>query len=236
ILTRSLKPFVAISLAIILVLSGMTYARNEIWKTAFSLFQDAIKKAPRLGICYAGLADAYSNEWGDFRSAAFYYEEAKKRGFITPSLFHYLSFVYSKIGDQEKSRYYQKLIASVQKQERNLLFEDLRANELSEKGRYSEVVDLLQKSISSNPYNPLLRLQLAETFLKMHREEDAILAFRKAIDADRLYLGSYNGLAYYYKKKGDEEKALDVLVQYFKCRRIHQPLFGSIDLERRTNR
>jgi len=81
----------------------------------------------------------------------------------------------------------------------------------------------------------LLCLQLGEAFLKMQRESDAILAFKKAIEIDTLYLGSYNALAFYYKERGDEQKAIDVLVQYFKSRRIHQPLFGSIDLERRTN-
>ena len=225
--SRSSKLFAAISLSLIVIFSSMAYTRNEVWKSTLSLFRDSVKKSPRLGICYGGLADAYHDELGDDRTAAIYYEKALKLGFVTPSVYRNLSQTYSRLGDQEKSLHFQKLIASVSNRERNLLFLDSPALALAEKGPSLEVVEMLKKSIERSPENPLLHIQLGEVYLKMHRENEAVLSFRQAIEADPLYTGGYNALALFYKQKGNEQKAIDILKEYLRCKRIHKPLFGN---------
>ncbi len=55
------KGVVAVSLAVVICLSGLTYARNMVWGSEVSLWQDVIKKSPMKARGYNGLGLAYYN-------------------------------------------------------------------------------------------------------------------------------------------------------------------------------
>jgi protein O-mannosyl-transferase len=223
---RSVKLFTAVSLVIIVIFSSMTYVRNEVWKSKLSLAQDAVRKSPRLGIAYAGLADAYNQELGDPRTAVIYYEKALKLGFATPSVYHYLSQAYARIGDQEKSIHFQKLFSSSSVYVKNLSLYLDHAFALMSEGKNSEAVEILKKAIQISPESSSLYIRLGEAYFKMQRDDEAISSFRKAIDLAPLSRNGYDALALLYQENGSEQKALAVLMEYLKYKERHKPLFG----------
>jgi hypothetical protein len=60
---RSMRKAVAVvSVAAVLVLSGATYARNTVWKSEISLWEDTVKKAPSNLYGHYNLGRAYADE------------------------------------------------------------------------------------------------------------------------------------------------------------------------------
>ncbi|MFH1800178.1 MAG: tetratricopeptide repeat protein [Candidatus Omnitrophota bacterium] len=226
-LVRSVKWFTAVSLVITVVFSGMTYARNEVWKSKLSLAQDVVKKTPHKGICYAGLGDAYRREVKDYKAAAFCFQKALDLGFTTPLVFLNLSEIYFQLGDREKSVYFKNIALSFSVLRKTLSFYDNQALTLINKGEYAEAVTMLKKDIQISPQNPWTYIQLGEAYRKMQQEDEAVSSFRKAIELAPLSQEGYNALAFFYKEKGDPQKAVDVLVEYLKFKKKHKPLFGN---------
>ena len=95
-------------------------------------------------------------------------------------------------------------------------------------GRVASCKDAwVKEDMQISPENPLFYIQLGEIYRKMHREDEAVSSFRKAIEVAPLSQAGYNALAFLYKEKGDEPRALAVLVEYLKCKKKHKPLFGN---------
>ncbi len=226
-ISRSVKLFTAISLSIAVLFSGMAYARNGVWKSKLSLALDTVKKSPRKGISYVGLGDAYSREVKDDKAAAFYFQKALELGFATPLLFHNLSAVYFRLGEYEKSIRFQKIASPFQVLKKTLSFYDHHALALTNEGKNTEALEMLNDHIKINPENPRLYIQLGGAYLKMQRENEAVSSFRKAIELAPLSQEGYNALAFFYKEKGDKQKAVAVLVEYLKYKKKHKPLFGN---------
>ena len=229
-LLRSVKWFTAISLAIAVVFSGMTYVRNEVWKTITSLAQDTVRKNPHKGISYAGLGDAYSREARDDKAAAVCYKKALDLGFTTPWVFYNLAAAYSRLGEHEKSLPFQKIISSSPALHEYLPFYDNHALALIKNGKNAEAVEMLKEDLRTSPENPLLHIQLGEAYHKMQREDEAVSSFRKAIELAPLSPEGYNALAFLYNEKGDRPKAVAVMVEYLKYKKKYKPLFGDATL------
>ncbi len=225
-LSKSIKLFTAISLSVVVVFSSMTYFRNEVWKSKVSLALDTVKKSPLLGISYAGLADAYSRETGDDKTAATCYQKALELGFATPWVYANLAAVYSRLGEYEKSLHFQKIISSSSVLKKNLSFYDNHALALMNAGKNSEAIEMLKDDMRMSPENPLLYIQLGEAYRRIQRGDDAVFSFRKAIELAPLSKEGYQSLALFYESKGDKQKAVAVLVEYLKCKKKHTPLFG----------
>jgi len=223
--TRSASRFLAILLAIAIALSAMTYARNKVWKSPFSLWQDAIKKSPLRGISYSGLGDAYRRA-NDDKSAAIYFEKAVALGYATPFVYLNLADIYSHLNEPTKSLYFQKLISSSPNLQKALFFRDNHALALVQQGKNSEAVEMLMQDVQMSPQNPLLHIQLGETYCRMQRDTDAISSFRKAIELAPLSKEGYDALALLFIKKGEKQKALAVIEEYLRFKKKHKPLFG----------
>jgi Flp pilus assembly protein TadD len=223
---RSGKWFTAISLVIAVVLSGMTYVRNEVWKTITSLAQDVVRKNPHKGISYAGLGDAYSREARDDKAAVVCYRKALDLGFTTPWVFYNIAAAYSRLGEYEKSLPFQKIISSSSALKESTPFYDNHALALINKGENAAAVKMLKEDLKMSPENPLLYIQLGEAYRKMERENEAVASFRKAIELAPLSQEGYNALALLYKRKGDEPGAVAVMVEYLKYKKKQKPLFG----------
>jgi tetratricopeptide (TPR) repeat protein len=52
----------AVLFIVVFALSGATYARNTIWKSRVSIWEDAIKKSPENAVAYTNLGLAYKSE------------------------------------------------------------------------------------------------------------------------------------------------------------------------------
>ncbi len=70
-------------------------------------------------------------------------------------------------------------------------------------------------------------IHLGEAYREMQREEDAVSSFRKAIEIAPLSKEGYEALALFYTKRGDQQKAVAVMVEYLKFKKKHKPWLGN---------
>ncbi len=149
--SRSIRFFTVILLSLIFIFSGMTYFRNEAWKSQVSLAQDIVKKSPRAGISYSFLGDAYSFEVKDDKAAAICFQKALTLGYVTPWVYYNLATVYSRLGDQKKSLFFQSLISGSSVLKKTLSFYDNHALALIRGGKYPEAIEMLKTDIQMSP-------------------------------------------------------------------------------------
>jgi len=89
-----------------------------------------------------------------------------------------------------------------------------------------QTVDTLKEAIRTDPENPFLHIQLGELYRQSEQEDASIDSFKKAIKVAPLSRAGYNALALLYKEKGEDQKAVAVMVEYLKFKKKHKPSFG----------
>jgi Flp pilus assembly protein TadD len=228
--SKSSKLFAAISLAIAVLFSGMTYVRNEVWKNPFTLWKDAAKKSPRKWRTYCSLGIACANELKDAKTALLYFNKALEAGSYTSVLLSNMATAYSHLGNSKASSYYQEQALAFAASETTYARNTLDYNQavfLRHEKKTPEAIDALKKAIEINPQDHFFYAQLGGLYREAGQEDAAIVSFRKAIKLAPLSQESYNALALLYDKRGDKEKALAVLTEYFKFKKKHKPLFGN---------
>ncbi|MFH1800181.1 MAG: hypothetical protein ABH891_04975 [Candidatus Omnitrophota bacterium] len=230
ILLRSTQWFTAISLSVVVVFSGMTYVRNEVWQNSFTLWEDASKKSPRKWRPYCSLGLAYAGELKDFKTAILFFNKALRAGSYTSVLLTNMASAYSQLGNSKASAYYQKQALASAESEGYSARGILDYNQvvyLKQEKKIPEAIDSLKKAIKANPPDHFFHIQLGELYIETGQEDAAIASFRKAIDLAPLSREGYDALARFYKKKGERQKAVDVMVEYLKFKKKHKPLFGN---------
>ncbi len=225
---RSTQWFTAVSLSLIVVFSGMTYVRNEVWKDPFTLWGDVIKKSPHKWRPYFALGIAFAGELKDIKTALLFFNKALKAGGYTSVLLTNMASAYSQLGNSKASAYYQKQALAYADSENYLSRGILEYNQvvyLRRDKKIPEAIDSLKKAIKANPQDHLFHVQLGELYVETGQENAAAASFRNAIDLAPLSREGYDALASFYKKKGDQQKAVDVMVEYLKFKKKHKPLF-----------
>ena len=228
---RSPARFIAVILAIAIIFSGMTYARNEVWKSPFSLWQDTIRKSPHKCRPYTWLGDSCAYELKDYKTALFYYKKAISTGSISPPLLAAIANAYSALGDTPKSTYFKEWAISFSKAKEYAGHEDFfnknQATLLIANNNVSEATRTLLEASRRDPRNPSWYIQLGELYRASGQADAAIASFRKAIEVAPASQNGYNALALLYGEKGEEQKAVSVLVEYLKAKRKYKPIFGN---------
>jgi tetratricopeptide (TPR) repeat protein len=227
---RSTGRFLAAVLIVSIVLSGMTYARNELWKDPFAFWLDNVRKSPSKYRPYMLLGEAYSKERKDEKTALIYYQKALGTGQQTPRLLADMGNAYSSLGNFEMSKRYLQEVLFLQKltkeSSKGMFFYN-EAIAFIKEGKIPKAIQSLEKATHDNPQRPFYYIQLGELYRKTGREDEAISCFRKAIAVSPSSREGYDALALLYKEKGDKEKALSVLVEYLKLKKKHAPLWGN---------
>ena len=92
----------------------------------------------------------------------------------------------------------------------------------------SEATRTLLEASRRDPRNPSWYIQLGGLYRASGQADAAIASFRKAIEvAPPASQDGYNALALLYGEKGEEQKAVVILVKYLKAKKKYKPLFGN---------
>lgn len=92
-------------------------------------------------------------------------------------------------------------------------FDFLKGYALSALGQHEEAIVNLERAINSEPLRPTLHIQLGEVFLKLRRRNDALAAFKKAIEIDDNNSIALLGIAKYYNAVKDYPTACEYALQ-----------------------
>jgi len=192
---------------IILLIAGLgwtTHIRNMAWSTEWSLWQDALKKAPGSIRPYIGLARAYEN-LGDRRTALDLYEKALDKYSERPDA--YRTIVLNNIGRIYFAEgYYDKAIkiwsdAVVQVKDFNGLRSNLALGFARQK-KWDKALAQLDCLLERLPGNPQYNFLKGSYLIQTGRLDDALhhlrKAFRAGYDASKTLANI--GIVYYCKQ------------------------------------
>jgi len=69
------RAVVGVAVALVLMFSTLTYARNSLWRDRVTLWEDVVQKSPRKARDYYNLAESYREERRDLATARKYFEK-----------------------------------------------------------------------------------------------------------------------------------------------------------------
>lgn len=179
--------------------SVLTLQRNSVWKNEYTLWADAVAKAPNSARAHDNLGLAYI-ERKEYEMAL---AEFKKTLELNPR--YYLAYynagvVYQLKGELDLARYsYEECIRLNPRYFRAYYNLGIVYRKFGETGK---AVSMYEKAISIDPRHPFVYNNLGVAFMAMEDMERAEEAFKKAIEVDPSYVKSYYNLGNIYYRTG----------------------------------
>ncbi|MDP3921441.1 MAG: tetratricopeptide repeat protein [Candidatus Omnitrophota bacterium] len=194
-------------LILIAVLSGMTYRRNAVWADGFSLWEDAIEKAPGKARPYHNLGFHYA-ENGNWEKAIAACLEAIKRDPNHAAAYVTLGRAYGQMGNYDMEiESFQKAI-EVSPEPRPKHFNNLGAA-YGRRGEYEKAIETFKKGIEQIPnYAPLYN-NLGFAYDQVGGYDRALISYEQALELDPKFAEAYNHRGITYGKIGELDKAIE---------------------------
>ncbi len=206
---RTGKAAVAICSVIIVVLTGVTYARNTIWKEEVTLWEDVVRKSPKKERAQNNLGNAYRDK-GMLNRAE---EHLKTALQINPDYvvaYNNLGYTYYLKGrvDEAIEQYMHALaLQPVNVQALNNLGKAYGfKGEIDKAIKYLKTAISITSSITSVYPEPYYNLGLA--YLEKGAHDMAIKYMKAALQIKPDYAEAYNNLGYIYYQKGQVDEAI----------------------------
>lgn len=228
---RGAKCFMMVTLVLVFALSNMTYVRNEVWRNPVKFWQETIKISPHKWRSYYWLGETYSRQFRDEKTALYYYHKALETGFEPPCLLEHMVSAYASLGEVEASKYFKKRMLSLQRERAKtgpskVVFLKYLATVLIEEKKMPEAIDALKEALKIEPQNSSLYVKLGRIQFELGQEDAALTSFQQSTRGNPVDYEGYYALAFIYKKRGEDAKALDAMVKYLKCKKKSTPVFA----------
>jgi len=185
--------------------SGIGMFEQEKFAEARDLFVLSGEVGEALGITdtlafYNGGLAAEQAE--DYDSAIKYYKQTAETGYLGAKMWLYIANVYNKMEDPEG---YIRTIQEGREQYPNdadLIIYEL--NYYLQNGKYQEAEDNLKLAIEKEPNNKQLYFSLGVVYENLEKPEEAVKAYKKAIEIDADYFDANYNLGAFYFNQGVE--------------------------------
>lgn len=191
-LRKWIKPDVrygAFVLALAFVLGGMTYARNGVWQSEVSLWEDTLVKSPEKARPNMNLGKAYADT-GRFREGQALLEKAVRLAPEDPVAHNTFGRIYA------EQKQYEKAQASFERAleldpEYWRAWQNLGAV-YKVREEYDKAVPILEKAVQMNPLNADAFRDLGMSYAGKKENEKAVEALRESIRLKPVFESYYN--------------------------------------------
>ncbi len=194
-----------ILLMIVTLYSILAYARNEVWKSELSLWDDTVNKSPGKARPYNNRGVVYSN-MGEHDKALSDFEQALSINPNYENAYNNRGVAYVNLGEFDKamSDFNQALrIDSSHADAYNN-----RGNAYLRKGKFNKAVSDFNQSLRVNSDNASVYYNRGIAYENTGKYDKAISDFNKALSIDQNYADAYNNRGIAYLKKGEFDKAI----------------------------
>lgn len=206
---KNLKHFIFLSLLILLSL--LTYNRNQIWKNTETLFKDVILKEPSTSFAWINLGSYYI-ENKKYQNANYCYIKAKH--FNPNDVQIYLNQALSNLALKKISLALLNIEEGIS---RSITSEDIsmflvtKGQIYEQTGDFSKAMALYNEALSKYPRNFKALLQKSMLYAndqKIRNIDSAIFYAQKAISINQFYADAYHTLGWLYLTKSDIEHSI----------------------------
>jgi tetratricopeptide (TPR) repeat protein len=191
---------------IVVVLTGITYARNRVWRDPITLWEDVLRKSPKNDRPHYNLG-FYYQEKGLIDKAIEQYQTAIKLNPDNERAYNNLGLAYQSKGLIDKAiEQYQtaiKLNPDNEKAYNNL------GLAYQSKGLIDKAIEQYKTIIKLNPDIPEVYFNLGLAYQSKGLIDKAIEQYKTIIKLNPDYLDAYNNLGLVYQSKGLIDKAIE---------------------------
>lgn len=204
---RFVRP--ALLIAIIAVLCGLTYSRNQIWRDGISLWEDAVRKSPGKLRAYYNLAFQYGAK-GEYGKAV---RMAKKAVALHPEdsrAYLTLAVTAAHLGDtDEEIAAYEKAF-SLGVADNPMKYINNLGLAYDRKQNFSKAVKMFEKAIEVNPGYPGSYNNLGVVYSRMGQFDQALRSFEKAINLHPRFAEPYHNQGQTLLQQGEVDRAIEL--------------------------
>jgi tetratricopeptide (TPR) repeat protein len=214
--------FWSLAIPIILILSVLTFMRNQVWKDDLTLWAHALEKSPNMSRPYVNYARALHG-LGRLEKTIALYEKSLTMPAVPykSDLMHKLyalgnlGTVYAEKGmHQEALNCYQAAARMTAPLHASDIYFNM-GNLFAKLKQYPEALDSYQKAVENNPSNYRACTNLGWVLMMLKRHDDAEAALKKALKYNRRSAETYLNLATLYSKDPNKRaKAIQHYKQY----------------------
>ncbi len=183
-----------------------TRARNKIWRTNLSLWQDAANKSPGKSRPNNNLGNSYLVE-GKPQEAMIYYKKAIDLNPRYTDAHVNLGSAYSDLGlHDEAIGSYKRAIdinAALPEAHYNL------GNAYTAASRYEEAIVSFKRAVELNPYYAKAYYNLGNAYASTGRYEDAIAVYEKAVEIEPNNAGALGNMGSAHRALGRYDRAIE---------------------------
>jgi tetratricopeptide (TPR) repeat protein len=199
---------VGLLLIVVLALTGATYARNGIWKTEISIWQDVISKSPKSYMGYYNVGSALQSR-GLNNKAIEYLQTAIKLKSDYPSAHYNLGLAYRTQNRIDKAIQHYLTAINLQPDYPKAL--NNLGNAYIIKGQIDKAIEEYRKALQLVPYSPDTNVNLGNAYMMQGKVDQAIEGYRKALQISPEFYEAHYNLAVAYRAKGLNDKAIEHL-------------------------
>ncbi len=204
------KQWVVAVTLVVITLASLTYARNEVWKTRISMWQDVTRKAPQKARGFSNLGDSYGRA-GQQAKAAECFRKAIELDPDYAEAYYNLGHALGMMGDHEgEKEYYRKAI------EKNPEYWSPYINlgaQLGAEGDLKGALDAFQAVVKGNPENVIAYDNLGVTYDRLRNFEKAVQNFNKSVQINPYYAPGYWHLGQLLRGRGDLDGAVTEMMK-----------------------
>lgn len=171
----------AVCAAAILALAATTFARNHVWRTKVSLWEDVVKKSPKKPLGYNNLAQAYSED-GNFKEALAYAAAGAQLDPTEPVLQNNIALIFFQKGDFGTAQEYFLRAIELGLENADTYYK-LAKTYAAAKDAENEH-HYLQKAVETEPANAELWAKLAFFYVQAKDYEAAVTAYGRALELE----------------------------------------------------
>lgn len=210
-LMSSKRRFMVLSFILVIIISAcmLTLKRNYIWQSEISLWEDAVKKAPRHVKSINALGLAYTQKGENDKAQAIFQQGLKVDPFDYNININ-MGRIFRDRGNLDKAEELFQLAALISKD--YLAYINLGSIYL-ERNQYYQGILHLKEALRLKPDSDLAHFYLGNAYNELEKYQKAILHFEKSIELNPGYANAYNNLGYTYWHLGEYDQAYDWFIK-----------------------
>jgi tetratricopeptide (TPR) repeat protein len=189
-----------------MVFMAATHARNNIWRSEISLWEDVIKKSPKKARGYVNLGKAYADE-GFTDNAIEHYQTAIRLNPDFKEAHINIGTLYIGIGMYDKAAEHFQFVLRIDpgfpEAYNNL------GNAYQSMGRFDEAIDNYLQELRFNPRSIKARYNLGIVYMKKGMLDEAIDQYKAVIEMKQEFIDAHYRLGSAYMSKGMVDKAIE---------------------------
>ena len=194
---------------IILLFSADTFLRNNVWKSEYTLWNDALAKTRNKARPYLALGCIYIRD-GNYLKGIDYFEKSI-RLYPTSEGYNNLAFALSNLKITNESNIIKILEEAIRLKPKDykayLNLGDLYFN----KGDYSEAFKNYEKALEVNPKFGAAHWKIGLIYEKRGQTREALERYKKAVSFDPLDIEALYSLGTLYQNTGEYDNAIQTL-------------------------